>query len=135
MRQSINVPGTKNSHEVIQRCHLRLLSRDIFLTAHAQSTEKVLDYLKSRGHGSYLFGQVATWVHNENPDLDHPSNWIKKVHDHTGRLPRYGCITYDFVDDPFSDAAWNEGVKKLWDRGMIVGVLQLLCEPWRRGME
>ena len=44
-----------------------------------QSKEKVLAYLKGRGQGSYLFGQVATWVHNENPDMDHPSNWIHKV--------------------------------------------------------
>ena len=53
-----------------------------------QSKEQVLAYLKGRGHGSYLFGQVATWVHGENPDLDHPSNWIHKVHRHTGALPR-----------------------------------------------
>jgi hypothetical protein len=38
----------------------------------AQARAHVLAFLKSRGHGSYLFGQVATWVHNENPDLDHP---------------------------------------------------------------
>ncbi len=55
----------------------------------AQAREKVLAYLKARGNGSYLFGQVATWVHKENPDMDHPSNWLKKVQEHTGRLPRY----------------------------------------------
>ncbi len=43
-------------------------------------------------------------------------NWIQKIRNHTGKLPRYGCITYDFDDNPFSDAAWNAGVKKLWDR-------------------
>ena len=93
------------------------------------SKEKVLAYLKGRGQGTFLFGQVATWVHNENPDMDHPSNWIHKVQAHTGRLPRYGCITYDFVDDPFSDAAWNEGVQKLWDRGMIVGIYSFFANP------
>jgi len=95
----------------------------------AQAKENVLRYLKGWGHGSFLFGQVATWVHNENPDMDHPSNWLKKVSDHTGRLPRYGCITYDFVDDPFSDATWNDGVKKLWDRGLIPGVYNFFANP------
>ena len=33
-------------------------------------TRDVLTYLKNRGNGSYLFGQVATWVHNEDPDMD-----------------------------------------------------------------
>jgi hypothetical protein len=33
--------------------------------------EKVLAYLRSLGNGSYMFGQMATWVHNENPDMDH----------------------------------------------------------------
>jgi hypothetical protein len=94
-----------------------------------ESKEKVLAYLKRLGRGSYLFGQVATWVHNENPDMEHPSNWIEKVRDHTGKLPRYGCITYDFVDDPFSDAAWNEGVQKLWRRGMIAGVYSFFANP------
>ncbi len=95
----------------------------------AQARDKVLAFLKARGHGSYLFGQVATWVHNENPDLDHLSNWIHKVHAHTGRWPRYGCITYDFDDDPFSDAAWNEGVRKLWARGLIAGVYSFFANP------
>ena len=54
---------------------------------------------------------------------------------HTGKLPRYGCITYDFVDDPFSDAAWNEGVQKLWDTGPDRRRLQLLCESERWPME
>jgi hypothetical protein len=94
-----------------------------------QSKEKVLAYLKGLGRESYLFGQVATWVHNENPDIDHPSNWIYKVHEHTGKLPRYGCLTYDFVDDPFSDAACNEGVQKLWDRGMIAGIYSFFANP------
>jgi hypothetical protein len=81
------------------------------------------------GNGKYLFGQMATWVHNENPDMDHQSNWIKKVFDHTGRLPRYGCITYDFHDNPFPDSAWNLGVKKMWDKGMIVGVYNFYANP------
>ncbi len=90
---------------------------------------EVLDYLKSLGNGSYLFGQVATWVHNENPDMDHSSNWLRKVYDHTGRMPRYGTVTYDFHDDPFPDSAWNEGVKEMWDRGLIVGVFTFYANP------
>ncbi|HOW63867.1 MAG TPA: glycosyl hydrolase [Candidatus Paceibacterota bacterium] len=96
-------------------------------SAHAR--DKVLAYLKAQGRGSFLFGQIATWVHNENPDIDHPSNWIQKVRNHTGKLPRYGCITYDFDDNPFSDAAWNAGVKKLWDRGLIAGVYSFFANP------
>lgn len=61
-------------------------------------------------------------MHNENPDPDHPSNWVRKVRDHTGDLPRYACVTYDFEDNPFSDEAWNRGVEALHDRGMIPGV-------------
>lgn len=91
--------------------------------------EEVLAYLRGLGNGSYLFGQMGTWVHDENPDMDHASNWLKKVSDHTGRLPRYGCVTYDFHDDPFPDAAWNQGVKKMWDRGMIVGVYTFFANP------
>jgi len=97
--------------------------------ARTPEAEKVLSTLKGLGHGSFLFGQMATWVHDENPDMDHPSNWLKKVHDHTGKMPRYGCLTYDFVDDPFSDAAWNEGVKKMWDRGLLVGVFMFWANP------
>ena len=78
--------------------------------------EKVLAYLRNLGNGSYMFGQMATWVHNENPDMDHPTNWLRKVRDHTGKMPRYGCVTYDFDDDPFDDAAWNNGVKKMWGK-------------------
>jgi len=37
----------------------------------APQAEKVLSYLKGLGNGSYMFGQMATWVHNENPDMDH----------------------------------------------------------------
>ena len=33
--------------------------------------EKVLTYLRGLGNGRYMFGQMATWVHNENPDMDH----------------------------------------------------------------
>ena len=69
--------------------------------------DEVLRHLQQMGRDSYLFGQVASWVHNENPDMDHDSNWLKKVRDHTGQTPRYGCVTYDFVDDPYSDAEWN----------------------------
>lgn len=97
--------------------------------AWAQSRQEVLEYLRGLGSGSYLFGQMATWVHNENPDVDHPSNWIRKVRDHTGILPRYGCITYDFADDPFPDEVWNRGVKRLWDRGMLVGVYSFFANP------
>lgn len=97
--------------------------------AAAKARDEVLAYLKARGRGSYLFGQVTTWVHNENPDMDHASNWLRKVRDRTGRLPRYGCITYDFVDDPFPDSAWNEGVKKIWERGMIAGVYNFWANP------
>jgi len=96
--------------------------------ATAQKKE-VLAYLRGLGNGSFLFGQVATWVHDENPDMDHPTNWLKKVVDHTGKMPRYGTVTYDFHDDPFPDAAWNNGVKKMWDRGMIVGVFTFYANP------
>jgi hypothetical protein len=92
-------------------------------------TAKVLTYLKSLGNGSYLFGQMATWVHNENPDMDHASNWLRKVYNHTGKMPRYGCVTYDFHDNPFPDSDWNKGVKKMWDRGMIVGVFTFYANP------
>ena len=91
--------------------------------------EEVISYLRGLGNGSYLFGQMATWVHNENPDMDHASNWLKKVYDHTGKMPRYGCVTYDFHDDPFPDAAWNQGVKEMWDRGMLVGVYTFFANP------
>lgn len=99
------------------------------VTGAGQARGKVLAYLQGLSRGSYLFGQVATWVHNENPDLDHPGNWIRKVQARTGRWPRYGCITYDFDDDPFSDAAWNEGVRKLWNRGLIAGIYSFFANP------
>ena len=41
--------------------------------------DKVLAYLKGLGNGRYMFGQMATWVNNENPDMDHPTNWPKKT--------------------------------------------------------
>ena len=41
--------------------------------------EKVLGYLKNLGNGSYMFGQMATWVYNENPDMDHGTNWRGKI--------------------------------------------------------
>ena len=72
---------------------------------------------------------MATWVHNENPDMDHPSNWIRKVYDHTGKTPKYGCITYDFDDDPFTDMDWNNGVKKMKEKGMIPGVYSWFANP------
>ncbi len=97
--------------------------------AQAQTKEEVLRYLKSLGNGYWMFGQMATWVHNENPDMDHPSNWLKKIYDHTGIMPRYGCITYDFDDNPFPDADWNAGVKKIWDKGMIAGVYNFFANP------
>lgn len=36
----------------------------------AQSSQDLLATLRGFGHGKHLFGQVATWVHNENPDPD-----------------------------------------------------------------
>jgi mannan endo-1,4-beta-mannosidase len=99
------------------------------LRIQSQPKEDLYKYLKSMGNGNYLFGQMATWVHNENPDIDHSSNWIKKIYDHTGKFPRYACITYDFDDDPFSDSEWNEGVKKIWEKGMIAGVYNFFANP------
>ena len=95
----------------------------------ASRADEVFAYLRQLGNGSYLFGQMATWVHDENPDMDHASNWLKKVSDHTGRMPRYGCVTYDFHDNPFPDSAWNQGVKEMWDRGMMVGVYTFFANP------
>lgn len=95
----------------------------------AQPTKQVLDYLKQLGHGKYVFGQVATWVHNENPDIDSENNWVHKVYEKTGYLPRYGVITYDFEDNPFPDSAWNNGVKKMWDKGMIAGIYSWYANP------
>lgn len=109
---------------------IAFLPLSVFADDKGPSTkEEVLVYLKGLGHGSYLFGQVATWVHDENPDMDHSTNWLKKVYDHTGKMPRYGCVTYDFHDDPFPDEAWNRGVKKMWDRGLIVGVFTFFANP------
>ena len=126
------VHHVRRNHAVIKSCHIFICGFCLLafpFKAYAQPAEEVLGYLKSLGNGSYLFGQMATWVHNEDPDMTHPSNWIKKVHDHTEIFPRYACITYDFHDDPFSDAEWNEGVKKLHDRGMIVGVYTFFANP------
>jgi mannan endo-1,4-beta-mannosidase len=107
----------------------------ISLSIYSQPKEEVLKYLRNLGNGSYMFGQIATWVHNENPDMDHSTNWLRKIYDHTGKLPRYGCITYDYDDNPFTDSEWNEGVKKMWDKGMIVGVYNFFANPsggsWR----
>jgi mannan endo-1,4-beta-mannosidase len=101
----------------------------ISLNAHSQTKDEIYSYLKSLGNGKYLFGQMATWVHNENPDMDDPSNWLKKVYDHTGIMPRYGCLTYDYDDNPFTDAEFNAGVKKMWDKGLIVGVYNFYANP------
>jgi len=91
--------------------------------------EEVINYLKTFGNGSYLFGQVATWVHDENPDMDDPSNWLNKVYKHTGLMPKYGVITYDFTDDPFTDSEWNNGVKMMWDNGLIAGAYNFFANP------
>lgn len=99
------------------------------LAAHAQTKHEILNWLRGLGPSSYLFGQMATWVHNEKPDMDHSSNWLKKIHDHTGIMPAYGCLTYDFDDEPFTDAQWNEGVKQMWDRGLLVGVYSFYANP------
>ncbi|MBI1176853.1 hypothetical protein GC207_05385 [bacterium] len=120
-------------HQRIQRrLHVILVSCVLLASlgrAFGSTKKEVLDYLKTLGNGSYLFGQMATWVHNENPDPDDASNWIYKVHQHTGVFPRYACTTYDFADDPFPDDAWNRGVKKLWDQGMLVGVDSFFANP------
>jgi mannan endo-1,4-beta-mannosidase len=100
-----------------------------------KTKEDVFKYLRNLGSGSYLFGQMATWVHNENPDMDDSGKWLKKIYDNTGKLPRYGCITYDFDDNPYTDSEWNNGVKKMWNKGMIVGVYNFFANPsvgsWR----
>lgn len=105
------------------------------LLAQSRPRQEVYNYLRSLGNGSWMFGQMATWVHNENPDMDYPTNWLKKIYNYTGKLPRYGCITYDFDDDPFTDSEWNAGVKMIWDKGMIAGVYNFFANPcggsWR----
>ncbi len=58
-------------------------------TSKTPQAEKVLAYLRSLGNGSYMFGQMATWVHNENPDMDHPTNWLKKVYKKNRDGPYY----------------------------------------------
>ncbi|WCJ59833.1 glycosyl hydrolase [Fontisphaera persica] len=99
------------------------------LPSQAQNRQQILQYFKGLGHGSYLFGQMGTWVHGENPNMEHPSNWLKKVQQHTGILPAFGCLTYDLDDNPFTDAQWNEGVKQMWDRGLLVGVYTFWANP------
>jgi hypothetical protein len=111
---------------------LAFSSLSAFAKDNTPPTKEVLSYLQGLGNGSWLFGQMATWVHNENPDMDHDSNWLRKVYNHTGKMPRYGVVTYDFHDDPFPDAAWNKGVKEMWDRGMIVGAFTFFANPSRR---
>jgi len=95
----------------------------------ANPKDDLFTYLRSLGNGNWLFGQMETWVHNENPDMDSPDNWLSKVYNFTGKMPRYGCVTYDFDDDPFTDAEWNEGVKKMWKRGLIAGVYNFYANP------
>jgi hypothetical protein len=106
-----------------------ILSLAIPLAAQERTKAEILDGLKGLGHGSYLFGQTATWVHGEKPDLNHPSNWVKKTRDHTGILPAYGCLTYDFDNPRSTDAQWNDGVKQMWDRGLLVGVYSFFANP------
>jgi hypothetical protein len=108
---------------------LALILLTFSLRTYSQPKEEVFRYLRTLGNGSYLFGQVATWMHHENPDMDQKGNWIKNVFDHTGKLPRYGCITYNFDDDPFTDSDWNNAVKKMWDKGMIAGVYSWYANP------
>ena len=108
---------------------LALLSLPVSAGDRMSTAEEIFAYLRQLGNGSYMFGQMATWVHDENPDMDHATNWLKKVSDHTGKMPQYGCVTYDFHDNPFPDAAWNRGVKTMWDRGMIVGVYSFYANP------
>jgi mannan endo-1,4-beta-mannosidase len=112
---------------VLLICGLLLISTS--LQPKQNTKEEIISYLKSLGNGSYLFGQVATWVHDENPDMDHESNWLNKVYKHTGLMPKYGVITYDFTDDPFSDEEWNQGVKKMYERGLIPGVYNFFANP------
>ena len=121
--------GQKFAHPTYFLLLLAFFLMPVVCESRTPEAEKVLSYLKSMGNGSYMFGQMATWVHNENPDMDHPTNWLRKVYDHTGKMPRYGCVTYDFHDDPFPDSAWNNGVKEMWDRGMIVGVFTFYANP------
>ncbi|MCC6234583.1 MAG: hypothetical protein IT580_18210 [Verrucomicrobiales bacterium] len=54
---------------------------------------------------------------------------MRKLRDHTGLLPGYACVTYDFEDHPFPDAAWNQGVKALHARGIIPGVYTFWANP------
>jgi len=137
MRSLYNTSDKHNDHQngytitSIIRILCVLVLVAVFLSCKTNTTPKedVLNYLKSLGNGSYLFGQVATWVHNENPDMDDPGNWLKKVYDHTGKMPRLGVITYDFTDDPFPDSAWNNGVKKMWDRGLIPAIYTFFNNP------
>jgi hypothetical protein len=105
-----------------KKISLILVAILLSLPTDAQPTEDLFKTLKQLGNGRYLFGQMGTWVHNENPDMDHPGNWLRKVFDHTGKWPAYGCVTYDFEDNPFTDREWNEAVKKMSERGMIVGI-------------
>jgi len=133
-----NAMNTKHNFYIPRLINILTLSVILLtfsLNVSSQSKEEVYNYLRSLGNGSWLFGQMATWVHNENPDMDHSTNWLKKIYDHTGKMPRYGCITYDFDDNPFTDSEWNEGVKKMWEKGMIAGVYNFFSNPmggsWR----
>ncbi|NJN26877.1 MAG: hypothetical protein HC819_13305 [Cyclobacteriaceae bacterium] len=95
----------------------------------SEAKAEIQQYLRSLGHGNYLFGQIGTWVHKNNPDMEHPGNWLYKVYHHTGKWPAYGCITYDFVNNPYTDEAYNAGIKKMWDQGMIPGIYSWWANP------
>ena len=99
MKSSLSSPnqGRSQGKRIALVLLISFLFSPVACDARTPEAEKVLATLKGFGNGSYLFGQMATWVHDENPDMDHPSNWLKKVVDHTGKMPRYGCVTYDFL--------------------------------------
>ena len=50
---------------------LAFLLMPVVCESRTRPAEEVLAYLKGLGNGRYMFGQMATWVHNENPDMDH----------------------------------------------------------------
>ncbi|MCC7376222.1 MAG: hypothetical protein IT581_16305 [Verrucomicrobiales bacterium] len=116
-------------HRLKARLPWALLLAVLPWTTQAQTAKELLTTLRGLGHGKHLFGQVATWVHNENPDPAHPGNWVRKLKDHTGLDPGYACTTYDFEDNPFPDEAWNQGVKAIHDRGIIPGVYTFWANP------
>lgn len=42
------------------------------ILASSQPKEELMQYMRGLGNGAYLFGQIGTWVHNANPDMDDP---------------------------------------------------------------